>query len=328
MIVDWKSILSVIAMMAVSAGTGQAGTVAEWQFNPDKDLPGGEMVKLDQSAPGASNESVLMKESKVVVGATGISDKWQPYLSKGYLEVLSGAGENSAEKHGLLTRSTAGDDADNNNAKCETYMGFSGLGSGAQGGTVYLVVSPQANSTGIRRGLMGSGLWVGQPLSTWSVTLLWTKDGALRLMAGRGEGGEGNAADLNGDGDQSDYLFAETAVTQTWDPKKWYFIAASWKEDAAPVLYVREMANDGPAASPAGVAGKVTEAKGNIVAKVPTGTAVPSNEPIAIGANWVNHGNAQTRDGADAKIAYVRIENTFTDSPEKMDAAFKGLAAP
>ncbi len=318
-----RGIASVIvgAATALGAAACHAEVVAEWQFNPEKDSQGGSVVLLDVAKAGASKESALMAESKLLAGATGIGEAWKPFLGKGYIEVSQGPGPNHAEKHGLVTRSTDGA----GNGSYESYMGFPGLGSGQQGGTVYMVFQPTTDwRNNVRRGLFGSGQWIGQPLSTWSISL-WARNGTLMLMGGRGEA---NAVDLNGDGDMADYVYAEAKVSQTWDPTKWYFVGASWQEGAAPVLFVREMAKDGPAASPAGVAGKASEAKGNIVAKFPQGTGESNSEPIAIGAQWVNHGNGQTRDGGDARIAYARVENTYTSSTGKMDEVFKSLAAP
>ncbi|HAU36789.1 MAG TPA: hypothetical protein DCX07_03615 [Phycisphaerales bacterium] len=160
---------------------------------------------------------------------------------------------------------------------------------------------------------------------------MWIEGGKLRFRVGRGEkptlgGHTGPVGDLNGDGDDADFVYAESDVEQAWNPAKWYFVAASWQEESAPVLYVREMSAEGPAASPAAVKGEPVAAGGNVLAAVPAGSTGPRYEPLVVGARWINAGVPQTQDGADARIAYARFDKGYV-TIESMNKVFESLAA-
>jgi|GEM_PF-752638 len=310
-------LLSTTAVFAVvcalSATAAVAETVAEWKFNMAADLPGSSEVAPDFVAEGAPAGSRLQEATGYTAVPTGITDRWPDFLTKGYIEVGSGSGEQSANRHGLLTE---GD--------YRKYFGGNFLDSGAAGLTVYLVVQPGSDWTsGTRRGLFSVGDWVGKAASTGSIRLM-ARDGRLQFTVGKGEAGAGY--DLTNDGDMEDFVAAQSTVTQSWDPSKWYLIAASAQEGAAPVLFVREMAPEGPAGSPAAEIGVPTPADETLWESVPMEIRLKKEEPMALGATWVSFGNnPHTQDGADAKIAYARIDNTFS-TPEEMERVFADLS--
>jgi hypothetical protein len=290
----------VLAGIAVSYSCLGA-TVAEWKFNEKEDIGGG-TVKLDTAVPGAASEAILMPQTIVSAAPTGISQKWKPFLQTGFLDIGKGSGEGNENQNGLTT----GTKAEKAPGAYYKYMGFQGLGSGEwddgskKGGTVYLVVSPKPGGWGeypSRFGLMGTGHNI-----SGGVSLLVTKDGNLqfRVLAGSKP-------------------VATASITQQWESGKWYFIAASWREDEKPVLYVREMVPAGIGACPTAV-----QSLGDTPAPA---LPEPEQDPIVIGASWIETGSkAATADGGNAKIAYARIDNTFSSAAE-IDGAFKALAA-
>jgi hypothetical protein len=112
-----------------------------------------------------------------------------------------------------------------------------------------------------------------------------------------------------------------------WDSSKWYFVAASWQTGQTPVLYVRELSSEGPAASPA--AAKAELSKGDkFVEKIPEGhNDYPFVRPFAIGARWTDTGGAQgTFDGAGARIAWFRLDNVYS-SDKDIATVFESLGA-
>jgi hypothetical protein len=274
--------------------------VAEWQFNVAEDLLGSAKVKLDTAAPAASGESIIMEQSAVLKEPTGLGDKWKPFLRDGYLDVGEGGGLATPNLNGLVT----GKEPANAETNYSAYMGFSGLGRGTwddgqlKGGTVYLVVSPKgAWGSNSRFALMGTGHQI-----EGAVTLQFN-EGPLSLTVGGSAAGRVTAK-----------------LEQDWEPGKWYFIAATWREGAEPVIYVREMDPAGPKTSPAAVTGKADE-------QAPAATQ-PEFDPLVIGAGWSDYGNgAFTVDGASARIAYARLDN-ISSSPEEIEEVFKGLAKP
>lgn len=280
-----------------------AEVVAEWKFDSSADVSGGSVVPMDHFRSGASNEAILRENSRVVGTATGLKGKWSPILSSGYLETGAGGGiEASANKDGLVTQAPP----PNARTACySAYFGFSGLGDGSwqdgalKGGTVYLVLSPrEVFHQGMRYGFMGTG-----HASEGAIQLGITKSGDLQLSVGGKEIGNATAT-----------------VARTWDPGTWYFIAASWRANAEPVLYVREMGADGPSASPEALVGTTSG--------VGPPPARPGGAPLVIGANWYDPGaRASTVQGSGSRIAYVRFDNIFS-TKEEMEAVFKSLAAP
>jgi hypothetical protein len=131
-----------------------------------------------------------------------------------------------------------------------------------------------------------------------------------------------------GSNNGSEKIVAQAAVKGvTWDKSKWYFVAASWQTGQAPVLYVRELSPDRPTASPAAVKGALTEGEG-FQPTIPQGiNGFPFVRPLAIGARFNDTGGAMgTYDGAGARIAYFRLDNTYSNA-EKIDAIFASLGA-
>lgn len=300
-------------------------TVAEWQFNGDQDLAGGAIVKLDATAPDASQESKLMPKSSYIAGSTGLGSGWKPFLASGYARFEKGTGSSSDNQHGLVIAET---NAAAHNGQYRSFFG-TGLGAAPKGGTAYLVIRPRSDWTDSRRGLLGCGYAFGRPVSSGAFALQ-VDQGQIFWRVGRGEnttqtGHTAPVMDLNADGDTNDYVYAESAIKQKWNPKSWYFIAVSWQEDAVPVLYVREM-GDSPANSPKAVIGEATTAQGNIIATIPAKSGGPRYDPLTIGAIWNNPGSGRTNDGAEADIAYARFDRVFSTA-EEMEKAFFGLAA-
>lgn len=284
-----------------ACGMLQADPVAEWKFDGPAPLGGGQEVPLDFYDPAASGVSVLMEESSYVPEATGLGESWQEFLRKGFLDVGPAQGKTSANRQGLVTKNTVSDrlyPADN--ASYRAYLGFAGLGSGSRGGTVYLVVSPRDWSSGTLP-LFGTGHLGGQ-------VLLGLHNGRLRLTVGPWGSGATRAT---------------ATVEQAWEADTWYFIAASWSGGQPPVLYVRALGSEGVKGAPAPELGTAD-------GSVPDITEQPRYDPLVIGARWVNSGGGDslfTENGANARFAWVRIDNVFSEK-EAMEAVYSSLGTP
>lgn len=296
-----------VVFLALTASVTFGKTVAEWKFDTQADSTGGSVVKLDQSRDGASDESLLSENATVASVATGISDKWQPFLASGYLEAKAGGGIPASgiveiNKYGLFTQPNP---SDANNAGYANYFGFAGLGKGSneegreKGGTAYLVLSPlESFKPGARYGFVGTG-----HAADGEVQLVVEKSGELQLRIG------GKATGT-----------AVARLTREWNPGLWYLVAASWKTGGEPVLYVREMDATGASASPEATIG-ATEG-------VAPETNFPDADPLVVGSMWYNPGgNASTVYGAGSRIAYVRFDDSYS-TREDIEAVFKSLAAP
>lgn len=283
----------------------RADTVAEWKFDTDKQLAGGEIVKLDTFNPKASDISKLMQLSTVEPFETGLGDKWQPCLRKGYLVAPLSVGGKSQNQVGLRTETSS--DADNN-AEFRDYFGFSGLGRAEKGtgGTVYLVIKPNEGweAPARRRTLFGTGHTI-----EGVIKVVVNEQKALTLTVG-------------GVSDKGRHDAVTSSLDFPWENDKWYFIGASWQEGSMPLLYVREMsAEGGPLVSPPGMT-----AQADSVA--PSATDSPKPDPLVIGAYWFNTGGEwYVTDGADACIAYARIENSYS-TIDDMKSVFDSLGAP
>lgn len=271
-----------------------AGPVAEWKFDQADEVTGGAEVKLDLATSGAKGTSLLMDKSVVSAAPTELGSGWKPFLSTGFLESQRGS---TLGQHGLVTDLKPGD---NTGSNYRAYMGFTGFGSGTaedgklEGGTIYLVVSPADWAPGARYGLFGTG-----HAGEGAVALGIAKTGALTLRAGSQNGGASTAA-----------------VTQEWKPAAWYFVAGTWREGEPITLLVQEMSKDGPKAF-SGASVTATD-------PVPK-LEQPQYDPIAIGANWYDPGdNPGTNDGANARLAWARLDNNFSTEDE-MKAVFQSL---
>ena len=272
----------------------RAEVMAEWKLEAKTDSPGGSILIMDTVPAKASASSELLKESKYVAAATGLGDAWQLYLRFGYLDIKSGTGDAAKNAHGLITKESAPGAKD---GRFSNYLGQAGIRED-KGGAVYLVFSPQGDwKSDKRKGLMGTGHrgdgYIG----------LSVKGGIIGVEVG---GRMLGAMDI-----------AESKTEMNFEIGKWYFVGASWRGGHNPVLYIREMNGGGPSASPAGRAGKFDSVCGIF--------EQPKYDPIVIGSLWFNAGGeAVATDGADAKIAFVRIDNTYAKIKE-MESVFDSL---
>ncbi|HEY9247760.1 MAG TPA: hypothetical protein VIO38_01445 [Rariglobus sp.] len=290
--------LSLLAFLALGISC-HAEVVIEWKFDGGKSLNGGELATADAVAPGASATARLLPGSSIAAESTGISAKWSDFLRSGFLRSGRGTGK---DEFGLKTEAAS---AAANNANYLDYFTFSGLGSEerATGGTLYMVFRPDAawSNPVKRRALFGTG-------HTFEgvVNLQINEQKELSLTVGRVRPEATKDA-------------VSATLAPTWEQGAWYFVGASWRQNAAPVLFVRKLSPEGAKASPAGLIGKASGV-------APTRTDSPKKDPLVIGASWINPGrNAGTVDGADADIAYVRLENTHA-TQEDMEKAFESLA--
>ena len=155
-------IVSICLLQLGLAGVGRAGTVLEARFDSDKDLPAGSDVTLDHSPADAPKTLTLGSTTTLSAGATGISDKWQAFLTKGYADIGAGTGKGSSDKFGLISKVTGG-----KNVGWKKYMGFSGLGKAEKqtGGTLYLVVQPKGDWKDVKVKRRVDGAVTGRHLS-------------------------------------------------------------------------------------------------------------------------------------------------------------------
>ncbi|RRK00137.1 hypothetical protein Ga0100230_019375 [Opitutaceae bacterium TAV3] len=288
-------------LLALGTGTTtHAETVVEWKFDGPA-TAGGELVPATTAVPKGSPNGKLMPGSSIVAEPTGISDKWSDFLQNGFLRTGRG---NAKNQFGLKTEPTGGTKK-GGNASYYRYFGFSGLGlkEGGDGGTLYLVFKPNAawNSPVKRRSLFGTGHAVeGQ------ISLRANEQKQLVLNVGclRPESKKNAVASI---------------LTTTWEPDTWYFLAASWQESSDPILFLRKLSPEGAKTSPAAILGKAT-------GPAPSPTAGPNFDPLVIGAGWNNPGNdPHTADGADASIAYARIDNTYATEAD-IQTLFQSLS--
>jgi hypothetical protein len=293
-----RTIFACGLVLAVAAV--QADTVAEWKFDGKEPLGADQVVPLDHFLPSASGESVLMAATSFSPDATGISDKWAPFLQTGFLDAGEGDGKASANQHGLVTKNTQ--DAKlypAGNASYRAYLGFAGLGSEGRGASVFLVVSPKSWASG-NHSLFGTGHLGGQ-------VFLSVSKGELRFVAGQGGSGT---------------LRSQSALAQEWETDAWYFVGISWSGGQNPVLYVRKMDGAGAGASPEAVLGTAS-------GTVPEIAEQPRYDPLVVGARWVNTGGSDslyTLGGANARIAYARVDNGYS-TEEDMEAIFLSLGS-
>ena len=298
-------LLALATLLLPLAPSAHAETVAEWKFDSE---PTDSIVKLDRCREGASDESRLSDNARVTTAPTDITPKWQPFLATGYLEAQPGGGIPSTgiteiNKYGLFTQSSSDGSRKGSYA---AYFGFSGFGNGTQpdgttlnGGTVYLILSPlDAFKKGARYGFVGSG-----HTGEGEIQLGIDKNGDITFRAGGKSVGNAGAR-----------------ATIDWTPGTWYFIAASWRTQSEPVLYIRELSPSGPAASPEAILGT---AQG-----LSPEASSPDSGPLVLGAQWFNPGNnPSTVYGAGSRIAYARFDNTYS-TKEDIEATFKSLATP
>lgn len=282
-------------------GTLHGAMVAEWQFNGTEDLDAADNVTvnipLSYAAPGSSTQSTITPGQTTAgvtmykAGSTGISSNWAPYLQTGYFSQPTG-GNNPSPAGGLSTSS------DDSGHRYTDYMGFNGLGGGTydsgpdagktKGGTLYMVIRPNAswNDNKGSYGLFGSG----------NETIVLSKE--------------------SGDILQLKVAGVTTSISKPedgWKTDTFYFVAASWRNNADLILFAREMSDDGPLASPAGVTAPL----------VALGSAnKPSSEPFWIGTRSTQAGTPRSRGGGD--FAYVRIDNVYS-SVDDMNAVFNGM---
>jgi hypothetical protein len=290
---------SLLSFSLLSAHLAGAEPVWEWRFDQSDVVSGGNSVKPDGVRAGAAEEAQLLPASSISAEETGLGRRWQKFLGTGFLDVTGGSGASSGNQHGLATDTKPSSDGNTNYRR---FMGFSGFGTGdddaskPRGGTLYLVLSPRDWAAGTRYGLFGTG-----HAGDGAVTLTINKNGALVLSAG------------------SKASSASASIDAQWDADQWYFIAASWRQDEAPVLVVHPMSPDGKAKSAPAVQG--------IAEGVSPAADHPQYDPLVVGSAWYNPGaDATARDGANARFAWVRLENTFNNVQE-MDTVFQGLSA-
>ncbi|MBN2712898.1 MAG: hypothetical protein JXR97_10790 [Planctomycetes bacterium] len=309
--------------LLLSSTPAVAATVMELKFDETQNIPAADEKQKDQPArllkmegcpEKASPHAELLSDTTYNAGATGISDQWKAYLATGFVDVgASGSGKSDWYRNGL--RSYRQDKKIR--GFYEEYMGFAGFGNKEKntGGCIMLVVSPHSDWIGGRHGLFGSGSNFGTSSSCGALNL-WMEDGVLRFIAGRCEGIKRPGfsvptKDLNGDGDTKDWIYSESTIVMRWKQDSWYFIAASWQDDAKPVLYVREVSPAGPLVSPVAIHGNVTPEEGNVLETIPAGATTPSSHPLSIGAYYANPGQDRFHFGAEARIAYARLDNAY-----------------
>ena len=337
--------MGALAGVLIAASMASAATVVEWQFNDPTDQALGGTVSLITPVSGMSTTSSLLKSggtatANYYTASTGINPaQWQAILTSGYLQTARGSYNTSA---GLIT-------PNNSTGRYSNYMGFSGFGTGTyasgddagkdKGGTAYVIFRPDnatwGSSSTQQRALFGVGYNIGGTTSGGAISL-YQVNGALTLQASRGEtaaSGHNSAIDFNGDGDNKDVARVEVTITPAagWDPTKWYFVAASWKTGAVPVLYLREL-------DPSSVAmtGTLTpeslpttyDVKNTLyLASIPTGIE-PNAQPFAIGSTWYDAGGGGgPAYGLGGDVAYGRVDNVFSTTAD-MDAVFQSLQIP
>jgi hypothetical protein len=295
-----------LATLFLAPAFSSGNTVAEWKFDETEPLTTDGIIKIQQTPSKASDESILRNRTEYKPEPTEIGSGWASYLQTGYLDVARDT--NTDDEAGLMTRNTSS--SKNSNFGYSKYMGFKGLGKGNDGGTVCLVFSPKSDwyKAPGNRTLFGTGMLPGNVYTTAGWILLGYKfENVFHLVLGQGDG---TVAQLS---------------TSTISPKdmelkkdRWYFVAGSWKEAADPVLYLREMKSGGPAMSPKAEIGKTG---GKPLEK----TTEPSESSLCVGALVGDSGFVQrTTYGADARIAYARLDNEYMDA-EKMEKIFLSL---
>lgn len=310
------SFLSVVICFAVlGAVVARAETVAEMNFATAADNGSGAIVTMTSFASKADGQVRLEGDGSVSTlidaGSTGISDKWSDALTVGFLNVAPYPNYNNLNMVGMTTLAPARDYL---YSDAGDYSGFGNGQAGTDGGTVYFVIQPQVNwNSDGRFGLFGCGAALS--LSDVSMIDLYCRDGGtLYLDCGSTPAGARIVAQA-------------TVSSVTWSTDSWYFVAASWRSGEPPVLYVRELSTDGPVASLEATLGTVTKTPGfqDVVPDAVNG--FPFVRPFSIGARWTDTGGAMgSHDGAGAKIAYFRLDNTYSTTDD-VDRVFQSLGA-
>ncbi len=268
--------------------SSRADVVAEWKFDGTADVAAGGVVNLDNAAAGASKDSKLQSDTRFVAGSTGMSASWASFLKSGFLEVGAGGGDGNKNRFGLVTQDNP---AGAKNGQFRRYLGYSGL-SPDKSGSVCVIVSPGSDwTTATRRGFFSTGHSIDG-----SISLAVQKTGPLVFRVGGKK-----------------EKFVDASVTRTWLPGKWYFIGASWGGGKKSVLVVYEIGPDLQSTLLKSDSVESTE-------PCPT-CEQPRYDPLVVGANWYNTGGeCFTNEGADGRLAYLRVDNTFADA-----AAFKAI---
>jgi hypothetical protein len=287
-------LVGMAGMLLGAVAPSRADVVAEWKFVGAANPAGPAIVTLDTAAPGASTQSKVLSASQVVPGPTGLSAPWASFLQSGYLDVPSGGGASNKDKYGLVTQDNP---AGTKNGQFRKYLGYSGL-QADKAGSVCLVFSPQSGwLPPVRRGLFSSG-----HIIDGTISLGLQKNGQMVFRVG---------------GKKTKYV--DAGITRKWEMGKWYFIGASWEGDKKTLLVIYELGADL----------KTTLAKADTVQSSESCPICdqPRIDPLVVGATWINTGGeAYTADGADAHIAYVRVDNTFADQ-DSFKTILTGLAA-
>lgn len=264
----------------------QAGAerVVEWTFEVDEDNGDG-ITHATYAPPGVSTECTLQGSTLVVTLATGISANWEPFLQNGQLDVPPG------NDQGLVTVDS-----------CVDFFGSTLLE-----GSFCMVYSPNNNLASSFLGYLGLGV-SGQDPGYVSGKII---GGDPHLYAGKFGNwpSEKNLSDVH-------------IPTMTWDQNKWYFLAGTWVPGARNVLFVREMASDGPVASPPGVFGIHPDP--NVV---PLDCQLDPCSPVYLGG-WYQYNPLNPpgvfADGCNGRIAWCKIYNNRL-STTAIEAEFESL---
>ena len=223
----------------------------------------------------ASTSATLLGTSTVNTGATGISTNWASFLQNGSMSANAGNNE------GVTPDASATDLFQHNDVEGS----FCGVMQPHQDLTTFIFGVFGISTEGTDPGYVSSKISYG-PWHSW---------------AGRAPGPANRA---------------NTAVYNvTWDVEKWYFMAASWAPGEDSVMYLREMAAGGPAASPAGLVGSVNPGTNALDAYI------PADAPLLFGG-WIQGGNFA--DGTRADWAWGQFLNTAV-TIEEMEAKFDSL---
>ena len=263
-----RAVMVLLVCSLVLCSQVWAEMVAEWTFEVDANSVDG-ITHATFAPPGVSTECALHGNTLVYTWATGISANWKEFLQNGWLDVPSGNGQ------GLAT--------------VDSCVDF--LGSTTVEGSFCMVYSPNDELTSGLFGYLGLGV-SGQDPGYVSGRIV---NGAPHLYAGK-----------YGNWPVEKNLSDAYIPGMTWDENKWYFVAGTWVPDGKNVLFVREMADGGPSASPAGEFG-ITEP--NVV---PIDSALDPNFPVYLGG-WYQYNPLDPpggfADGCNGRIAWFKLYN-------------------
>lgn len=279
-----------LALFAAGILQVRAETVLELDFSNFDDST--RTTKAEETRPEASPHLVA-SESDSILAPQAANDlpSGNTSLQKGYFEASAGP-----EGGGFLeTKSTTGGAAGD-----AAYLRYTKARAGFGTCTVAIVFQPNfANALSGASPAQRACLFATNYRGTAPEGILFVINKHLTLSFGIGTAASAQRS---------------VSVEQpSWDPSKWYFLAASWSPSRKPTVYWKEIGGLG-----------VKFAEGSEpLADIPASI----NHTVRLG-NSGNKSNLGGENPMRGKMAYLRWTDSYSDTQEVFDALYQEIVKP